>query len=63
MVIKQVFNPRIKAWVKFDFTKTTGFKALDVKQKKPRVPFKGVPIKGKKIKSKKSGLGDFPKLF
>lgn len=40
--VYQSFNPRNKAWVKYSFSKKTGFKALDVKQKNPRVPFKGV---------------------
>ena len=43
--IYQSFNPRINAWVKYEFGKG-GWKPLDVKQKNPLVPFKGVPKKG-----------------
>lgn len=49
MPIRQAFNKRINAWVKFDFKKGKGFKVTDVKQRLPRVPFKGVP----KVKSKR----------
>jgi len=47
MPIYQSFNPKIKAWVKYEFTKE-GVKFMDIKQKKPLKPFKGVPKKGKK---------------
>lgn len=40
--IQQAFNKRINAWVKFDFKKGKGFTVLDVKQRNPAVPFKGV---------------------
>lgn len=43
----QAFNPRNKAWVKYEFGKK-GFKVIDVKQKMPMVPFKGVKIKGRR---------------
>lgn len=42
----QSFNPRIKAWVKYKFG-NGGWKPLDVKQREPLVPFRGVPKKGK----------------
>ncbi len=48
MVIKQVFNKKTKAWVKIKFTKK-GVKFLDVKQRNPTKPFKGI----KKLKGKK----------
>jgi|TARA_R100000093_G_scaffold70867_2_gene45023 hypothetical protein len=41
MPVRQVFNKKIGAWVKFEFTKQ-GTKFTDVKQKLPKVPFKGV---------------------
>jgi len=41
----QAWNPKIKAYVKYEFDKG-GFKPLDVKQKNPTVAFKNVPIKG-----------------
>ena len=44
MPIFQTFNKRNKAWVKFKFTKK-GVKFIDVKQRNPRVPFKGVTKK------------------
>jgi hypothetical protein len=47
MPIYQSFNPKIKAWVKYHFTKE-GIEFTDVKQKKPRIPFKGIPKKGVK---------------
>lgn len=49
MPIRQAFNNRIKAWVKFDFKKGKGFRPLDVKQRMPLVPFKNVP----KVKKKR----------
>ena len=42
MPIRQAFNKKIDAWVKYDFTKGKGFTVLDVKQRRPQVPFKGV---------------------
>lgn len=47
MPIYQAYNKRIKAWVKYEFTKK-GFKPLDVKQRKPLVAFKGIPKRGKR---------------
>lgn len=47
--IKQAYNPKSKAWVKYCFDKD-GFKVLDVKQKNPKAPFKGIKIKGKKMR-------------
>jgi len=47
MVIYQAFNGRNKAWTKYTFT-SKGWRVLDVKQRNPKVPFKGVPIKGKR---------------
>ena len=45
MPIRQSFNNRIKAWVKFDFKPGKGLKVLDVKQRNPLEPFKGVKKK------------------
>ena len=47
MPIYQAFNKRTKAWVKYEFTKK-GWKVLDVKQREPTKPFKGVPKRGQK---------------
>ena len=47
MPIYQSYNPKIKAWVKYEFTKK-GIKFKDVKQKEPKKPFKGIPKKGRK---------------
>lgn len=44
MVIEQVFNKRTGAWVKFKVT-AKGSKILDVKEKNPRIKFKGIPVK------------------
>lgn len=41
MPIRQSFNKRINAWVKYDFYNGK-FRPLNVKQRNPRVPFKGV---------------------
>lgn len=41
MVILQKFNKRTKAWVKIKFTKQ-GVRFLDVKQRNPTKPFKGI---------------------
>lgn len=46
MPIYQAWNPKIKAYVKYEFG-GAGFKAIDVKQREPMVPFKDVPIKGR----------------
>lgn len=43
----QAYNPKTKAWVKYCFDKG-GFKPLDVKQKNPTKPFKGIPKRGKR---------------
>jgi len=45
--VYQAFNPKTKAWLKYEIGKD-GFKPLDVKQRNPLVPFKGVKIKGKR---------------
>lgn len=45
MAILQAFNKKTKAWVKIKFTKK-GTKFLDVKQRNPTKPFKGI----KKVK-------------
>ena len=50
MVIKQAWNPKTKRWVKYDFSLPSGFIPLDVKQRNPTIPFKGVPIHKKKKK-------------
>jgi hypothetical protein len=42
MPIQQVFNKKTGAWVKFKFMKNGKAKFLDVKQRNPRVPFKGI---------------------
>ena len=47
MPLYQAFNKRIKAWVKYKLT-SKGFKVLDVKQRLPTKPFKGVKKRGKK---------------
>ena len=39
MPVYQSFNPRIKAWVKYHFTKE-GIEFTDVKQKKPKFHLK-----------------------
>lgn len=44
-MIYQAYNKRTKAWVKYKFTKN-GIKWLDVKQREPQKPFKGVPKRG-----------------
>lgn len=48
MVILQAFNKRTKAWVKFEFIKGGKAKFLDVKQRNPSIPFKGIKISKKK---------------
>ena len=47
MPIYQAFNPRSKAFVKYEFSKQ-GFKVIDVKQREPSKPFKGIKITSKK---------------
>jgi len=47
MPIYQSFNKKTDRWVKYEFT-SKGIKILDVKQRMPRVPFKGIKIKKKK---------------
>jgi len=47
MPIYQAFNKKIKAWVKYEFTKE-GIKFKDVKQREPTKPFKGILKKGAK---------------
>lgn len=44
MPVMQSWNARTKRWVKFEFTKKNGFKVLDVKEKDPTKPFKGIKI-------------------
>lgn len=41
MPIKQAFNKKTNRWVKYKHT-SSGIKVLDVKQRNPRVPFKGI---------------------
>lgn len=48
MVIEQKFNRVTKRWVKFKVT-SKGSKILDVKQRNPTKPFKGIS-KFRKIK-------------
>lgn len=47
MPIYQAFNPRSKAFVKYEFSKQ-GIKFIDVKQREPSKPFKGIKITSKK---------------
>jgi len=47
MPIYQAFNGRTKRWVKYHFKKD-GVEIIDVKQREPLKPFKGVPKRGKK---------------
>jgi len=49
MPIYQAYNKRINAWVKYKFGKK-GYKTLNVKEREPKKPFKGVPKKGSKKK-------------
>ncbi len=48
MPIYQAFNHKTKAWVKYHFTKKHGFKVLNVKQRKPKIKFKGIPVREKR---------------
>lgn len=54
MKVFQSYNKRIKSYVKGKIVeKKDGgkyFKVLDVKEKEPKQPFKGVPIKTKRRK-------------
>lgn len=45
MVIYQAYNKKTKAWVKFKSCADGKTKVLDVKQKEPRLPFKGIKLK------------------
>jgi len=45
--VYQAYNDRIDAWVKYELN-DKGFKPLDVKQRSPNVPFKGVVKRGKR---------------
>jgi len=47
MPVYQSFNKKTQAWVKYHFTKD-GIKFFDVKQRLPKIKFKGVPIRGKR---------------
>ena len=47
MPIYQAYNGRIKAWVKYHFTKK-GVEFTDIKQRNKSKPFKGVKIRGNK---------------
>ena len=47
MPIFQAYNGRIKAWVKYDFTKGK-VRFTNVKQKNPMKPFKGIKKRGNK---------------
>jgi len=51
MPIYQAFNKRNKSWVKYEFTKN-GFKVIDVKQRNPKVKFKGIIVRGNKPRKK-----------
>jgi len=44
MPVYQTFNKKIGAWVKYKF-EGDGVKFFDVKEKKPKQPFKGVKKK------------------
>lgn len=48
MPVYQAYNGRIGAWVKYEFTKGGGWKAVDVKQRQPKKAFKGVKKRGKR---------------
>lgn len=45
MKIYQAYNSKTKAWVKYCFGKK-GAKVLNVKEREPKKPFKGIPIRG-----------------
>lgn len=43
----QAYNKRIGAWVIYEFKKK-GFTVVNVKQRKPQIPFKNILKRGKK---------------
>lgn len=45
--VYQAYNKRIKSWVKYKLV-GGAFIPLDVKQKDPMKPFKGIPKKGQR---------------
>ena len=47
MPIYQSFNPKTQSWVKYHFVKGE-IKFFDVKQRNPKIKFKGIPVKGKR---------------
>jgi hypothetical protein len=47
MPIYQAYNGKIRAWVKYHFTKK-GVEIKDVKQRDKEKPFASVPIRGNK---------------
>ena len=40
--IKQKYNKNKKCWEKFKMTKDGKIKVIDIKTKKPNIPFKGI---------------------
>tara|TARA_Y100000310_G_scaffold131715_1_gene130857 strand:+ start:176 stop:334 length:159 start_codon:yes stop_codon:yes gene_type:complete len=52
MTIRQAFNRKTKAWVKFKFEKGNGFRIIDVKQRNPMVKFKGIKVRGQRPRRK-----------
>ena len=46
MVIRQSYNRKIKAWVKYKYEPNKKNKILNVKQADPMKPFKGVRKRG-----------------
>lgn len=46
MTIKQAYNSKRKAWVKYDFKPGVGSTIVDMKQREPTKPFKGVAKRG-----------------
>lgn len=48
MPVYQAWNPKSKHWVKYHWEKDTGFRPIDVKQRDPHIPFKGVIKRGKR---------------
>ena len=50
MPIYQSYNALTKRWVKYKHGKDGQVKILDVKQREPQKPFKGVPQKGQVLK-------------
>jgi len=57
MPIFQAYNGRIKAWVKYDFSKGK-VRFLNVKQREPEKPFKGVKKRGKRYLYYVDGKGN-----